>query len=87
MLFQFLYGTIKREDKKRKPYGKRLFQFLYGTIKRWTDYASDQTNYDFNSSMVQLKEENLDLRPGMECYFNSSMVQLKDPPDIGRTGY
>ena len=55
-VFQFHYGTIKR--KKNLNYTRRMrkFQFHYGTIKSRKLFSILFSLFNFNSTMVRLKE-------------------------------
>ena len=55
VLFQFLYGAIKRKIELFIVLIVLVFQFLYGAIKRSFVFISNFVFIDFNSSMVRLK--------------------------------
>ena len=54
-LFQFHYGSIKREPELKPSVTTLQFQFHYGSIKslKWID--SEEKELNFNSTMVRLK--------------------------------
>ena len=54
------------------------FQFHYGTIKRRQVIMCLYTKYDFNSTMVRLKESEAPFNSTDSIYFNSTMVRLKE---------
>ena len=56
-VFQFQYGSIKRNSFHQDPEHNYLFQFQYGSIKRMALLISLQTMLYFNSNMVRLKEK------------------------------
>ncbi len=47
IIFQFLYGTIIRVDRKNKFYTSIIFQFLYGTIISWNGKKVSMSVYKF----------------------------------------
>ena len=55
-IFQFHYGTIKSKLVAYAFISKIEFQFHYGTIKRNMSRAYSMLFFDFNSTMVRLKE-------------------------------
>ena len=55
-MFQFQYGTIKREMEEGLICWTSKFQFQYGTIKRMAKTNIEMKITRFNSSMVRLKE-------------------------------
>ena len=55
LIFQFLYGSIKRISSSVQKAKKILFQFLYGSIKRAAGLRAEYKLPHFNSSMVRLK--------------------------------
>ena len=55
MIFQFLYGAIKRQRNRQTKQVSPKFQFLYGAIKRNYTYEIVFNQSNFNSSMVRLK--------------------------------
>ena len=54
-----------------------IFQFHYGTIKRELAASTIQKVYNFNSTMVRLKDKFKHGRNPLRFYFNSTMVRLK----------
>ena len=56
-----------------------IFQFQYGTIKSFVSICQMLPFFDFNSSMVRLKENENIKRHSERRDFNSSMVRLKEP--------
>ena len=56
LLFQFLNGAIKRLSPTFRLISVVPFQFLNGAIKRSMPSFSSNQDFDFNSSMVRLKE-------------------------------
>ena len=76
-LFQFHYGTIKRNNSGANNPLQMLFQFHYGTIKSITRLVFTTSLIYFNSTMVRLKVRNF--FPALQgfSHFNSTMVRLK----------
>ena len=54
-IFQFHYGTIKRERDRRFGGVRPQFQFHYGTIKSTFPIPELDSVGNFNSTMVRLK--------------------------------
>ena len=75
--FQFQYGTIK--SARGEWYAKMIqkFQFQYGTIKSSFEAHRISPLPHFNSSMVRLKVDRLNINYHLFIDFNSSMVRLK----------
>ena len=55
-LFQFHYGTIKSCESLPAQVWQAGFQFHYGTIKRTCGSRIRMYSFNFNSTMVRLKE-------------------------------
>ena len=54
-VFQFQYGSIKRNGNNQFQYQALKFQFQYGSIKRQLALLFKYSNLNFNSNMVRLK--------------------------------
>jgi len=54
-VFQFHYGSVKREQYDQAKRGSAGFQFHYGSVKRIKQASGMVELKDFNSTMVRLK--------------------------------
>ena len=78
-VFQFHYGSIKGADVILKTMRLFKFQFHYGSIKGPGKRRSRICQRRFNSTMVRLKADRMQM---IGCTkhqrFNSTMVRLKE---------
>ncbi len=82
-LFQFHNGTIKRQGEAIITDTTTLFQFHNGTIKSIMSFHNLNNKKNFNSTMVQLRENQESLHSHSQTYFNSTMVQLREKRKSG----
>ncbi len=75
--FQFQYGAIKSAAIRRPPANCAAFQFQYGAIKSPCQVANFVLQRSFNSNMVRLRVNEIEMKRLLKRSFNSNMVRLR----------
>ncbi len=76
-MFQFQYGTIKRERFFDRRNFFDVFQFQYGTIKRIIAIQEVETTASFNSNMVRLKVQSVKHDAAVNSMFQFQYGMIK----------
>ena len=87
-LFQFHYGTIKSACDRSAYRCLPMFQFHYGTIKRWVAGDAGGVCERFNSTMVRLKEIDVDLVDTLTMFqFHYGTIKSNGEDENGNPKY